>query len=326
MSDTAFLFPGQGSQFSGMGKHIAQKFPVARLVFEEADDILGFSLSHLCFHGPEKELRRTEYTQPAVLSTSIAAFRVLLEHGYCPSFAAGHSLGEYSALVAAGVLNFADAVRLVSKRGYFMQEAVPHGVGAMAALLRLPDGKLDQILSEAAQGQVVAAANYNSPDQIVIAGHSEAVERAMDLAKHAGAKRSILLPVSAPFHCALMEPAQQQMCELLESTPFSDPKFPIVTNWQAKTVTTAAEAREGLYHQIPSPVRWTDSILEIVRHGAKRYLEVGPGSVLGGLCKSIAPSLQGSPFGEPSDLFKVKALLGKPQTDLAMSTMSANMP
>lgn len=326
MSDTAFLFPGQGSQFSGMGKHLAEKFPCARQVFDEADHTLGFFLSHLCFHGPEKELKKTEHTQPAILCVSIAAFRVLSEHGFRPAFAAGHSLGEYSALVAAGSIRLADAIRLVRQRGRFMQEAVPPGIGSMAALLKLPEGKLDDILSEAAQGQVVTAANYNAPDQIVIAGHTEAVEHAMHLAKLAGAKRAILLPVSAPFHCPLMEPAQRQMRELLDAAPFADPEFPVVNNWKAQTIKTAAEAREGLYQQIPNPVRWTDSIREIIRHGAKRFFEVGPGSVLSGLCRAIDPSFEGAKFGEPSDLFKVKALLSNHHTDLAMSTKSANNP
>jgi [acyl-carrier-protein] S-malonyltransferase len=234
---------------------------------------------------------------------------VLSGHGFKPAFAAGHSLGEYSALVAAGSIKLADAVRLVRQRGLYMQEAVPHGVGAMAAILKLPGAKLDGILSEAAQGQVVSAANFNSPDQIVIAGHSEAVERVMNLAKLAGAKRAILLPVSAPFHCPLMEPAQRRMSKLLESTAFADLEFPIVNNWQARTVKTAAEVREGLYHQIPNPVRWTDSIRELAGQGVKRFVEVGPGSVLSGLSRSINASLQGANFGEPSDLEKVTALL-----------------
>ena len=208
---TAFMFPGQGSQSVGMGKTLADRFNVARQTFQEADDALGRPLSKLCFEGPAETLQLTENTQPALLAVSIAAFRVLQEQGLKPDYVAGHSLGEYSALVAAGALDFADAVRLVRKRGQYMQIAVPPGIGAMAALLKLPEGKLDSILAEAAQGEVVSAANLNSPDQIVIAGHSTAVQRAVDLAKAAGARRAVLLPVSAPFHCSLMKPAQEQI-------------------------------------------------------------------------------------------------------------------
>ncbi|MEO8128787.1 MAG: ACP S-malonyltransferase, partial [Bryobacteraceae bacterium] len=204
MSDLAFLFPGQGSQFAGMGKTLAGAYSEARQVFEEADDALGFKLSTMCFEGPEEDLKKTENTQPALLTVSVAAFRVLASGNLVPDYVAGHSLGEYSALVATGALAFRDAVQLVRKRGQFMQEAVPPGVGAMAALLKLPEGKLDGILAEAAQGEIVSAANFNSPDQVVIAGHAAAVGRAMELAKAAGAKRAVALPVSAPFHCALM--------------------------------------------------------------------------------------------------------------------------
>ena len=219
---TAFLFPGQGSQYAGMGKSSGRAFPVARETFQEADDALGFPLSKLCFEGPAEALQLTENTQPALLTVSIAAFRVLKEQGLQPDYVAGHSLGEYSALVAAGSLQFADAVRLVRKRGQYMQAAVPPGIGAMAALLKLPEGKLDSILAEAAQGEVVSAANLNSPDQIVIAGHSAAVQRAVELAKAAGARRAVLLPVSAPFHCSLMKPAQERLALDLNATEFRD--------------------------------------------------------------------------------------------------------
>ena len=309
MAPTAFLFPGQGSQYAGMGKSLADQYQQARMVFEEADDALGFSLSTICFEGPEEELKRTENTQPALLTVSTAAYRILESLGYRPAIVAGHSLGEYSALVAAGSLRFADAVRLVKKRGCYMQEAVPQGVGAMAALLKLPAGKLDSVLSDAAQGEVVTAANLNSPDQVVIAGHVKAVERAMELAKAAGAKRAILLPVSAPFHCPLMQPAQTKLRVDLEATAFSGLAFPLINNWRAQEVTTADGAREGLYQQVPNPVLWTGTIRELAARGITRVVEVGAGSVLLGLCRQIDPALQGAKFGEPADLAGVQRLL-----------------
>ncbi len=307
MTDLALLFPGQGSQYAGMGKLLADEYEEARQVFEEADSGLGFPLSRLCFEGPEEELKRTENTQPALLTVSIAAYRVLEKHGIRPVFVAGHSLGEYSALVAAGSLEFKDAVALVRKRGQYMQEAVPAGVGAMAALLKLPEVKLQPVLDEAAQGEVVNAANLNSPDQVVIAGHAKAVERAMELAKAAGAKRAILLQVSAPFHCSLMRPAQQRLKADLDSTGFKDLQFPLINNWQARVITTAGDAREGLYQQVPNSVRWTDSVRALSRRGVKRFIEVGPGTVLLGLCRSIDSTLEGVKFGEPADLDKVKS-------------------
>jgi [acyl-carrier-protein] S-malonyltransferase len=286
--------------------------------------VLQIPLSRLCFEGPEEELKKTENQQPALLTASAAAFSVLQEHGYQPDIVAGHSLGEYSALYAAGALRFEDALPLVRKRGQYMQQAVPPDVGAMAALLKLPEGVLDQVLTEAAQGEVVTAANFNSPDQIVIAGHAGAVGRAMELAKEAGAKRAIALPVSAPFHCPLMRPAQEQMAADLKTTAFHDLRKPLINNWQAKEVTTGEEARHGLFEQIPNPVRWTDTVRLLAQKGVKRFVEVGPGGVLTGLCRSIDSQLQGARFGEPSDLEKVKALLS--QTERAMSTRSLKRP
>ncbi len=308
MAGTAFLFPGQGSQYVGMGKLLAQEFSEARRVFEEADRTLEFPLSKLCFEGPEDDLKKTENQQPALLTVSVAALRVLKAQGIKPSIVAGHSLGEYSALVAAGSLAFAEALRLVRKRGRYMQQAVPVGVGAMAAILKLPEGKLDAILLQAAQGEVVAAANFNSPDQIVIAGHAKAVERAMELAKAAGARRVVPLPVSAPFHCPLMIPAQQKMRDDLQAAHFRDLYIPLVNNWQAREIRWAQEARQGLHEQIPNPVRWTETIRLISAKGIKRFIEVGPGSVLTGLCRNIDPSLQGAKFAEPAELQQVAGL------------------
>jgi len=298
---TAFLFPGQGSQYAGMGKGLADTHAAARRVFEEADDALGLALSRLCFEGPDDQLRLTENTQPALLTVSIAAFAVLRENGWAPDYVAGHSLGEYSALVAAGSLRFADAVRLVRRRGRYMQEAVPPGVGAMAAILRLPEGALDAVLRQAAQGEVVSAANFNSPDQVVIAGHAGAVGRAMELAKAAGARRAVLLPVSAPFHCALMKPAQERLRVDLDAVEFRDLACPLVNNWQAREVRTGAEAREGLYQQVPNPVRWVESVRLLAEHGVARAVETGAGGVLTGLLRSIAPGIAGLKFGEPAD-------------------------
>src|SRR5579875_1085934 len=309
MGDVAFLFPGQGSQHAGMGKLLAAQYGDAKRIFEQADEVLGFPLSKLCFEGPEEELKKTENTQPALLTVSIAAFRVLQSLGYKPDLVAGHSLGEYSALVAAESLGFADAVRLVRKRGEYMQQAVPQGVGAMAAILKLPEGKLDSVLEGAAQGEIVTAANLNSPGQVVIAGHAKAVERAMELAKSAGAKRAVLLPVSAPFHCPLMKPAQEKLRADLRATTFNDLRVPLINNWQAKEITSAEDARQGLFEQVPNPVRWTDSVREMAAKGIKRFVEVGAGSVLAGLCRTIDSSLKGASFGEPKDLPEVQTLL-----------------
>ncbi len=305
MSKTAFLFPGQGSQFAGMGKSLAEAFPAAKTTFAEADAAIGFPISELCFNGPEADLKLTENTQPALLAASTAAFRVLSEHGIRPDFVAGHSLGEYSALVASGSLQFGDAMKLVRKRGRFMQEAVPAGVGAMAALLKLPEGALDRMLAEAAQNEVVTAANFNSPDQIVIAGHAGAVQRAMELAKSAGAKRAIPLPVSAPFHCPLMTPAQQKMRNELDSVNFADLQVPLINNWQAQEIRNGADAREGLYQQIPNSVLWNQTIRRLANEGVTSFVEVGPGAVLTGLLRNIDPNLKGYRFGETEDLEKL---------------------
>lgn len=309
---TAFLFPGQGSQFAGMGKSLAERFAAARERFEQADEALGFALSKLCFEGPDDELKKTENTQPALVAVSIAAWTVLRNEIGDPAYVAGHSLGEYSALVAAGSLDFGDALRLVRKRGRYMQEAVPQGVGAMAALLKLPAEKLDAVLADAAQGEVVSAANLNSADQIVIAGHRGAVERAMELAKAAGAKRAVSLPVSAPFHCALMKPAQERLKPDLDGTNFSDLRTPLINNWQAREIHSAAEAREGLFQQVPNPVRWAASMQYLAAQGVDRWFEVGAGSVLSGLLRTIVAGARCMPFGEALDLDKILAETNKP--------------
>ncbi len=281
-----------------MGKSLAESFPAARECFEQADDALGFSLSQMCFEGPEEDLKRTEFQQPALLAVSVAACTVLRNEVGEPQYVAGHSLGEYSALVAAGCLDFGEALLLVKKRGRYMQDAVPAGFGAMAALLRLPDGKLDAVLAEAAQGEIVTPAGFNSPGQTVISGNRAAVERAMDLAKAAGAKRAVLLPVSAPFHCPLMKPAQERLLPDLEATRFADLRIPLINNWQAREVRTGDEAREGLYQQVPNPVRWTDTIAYLYRNGVERWFEAGAGAVLSGLLRTIVPGAKCTPFGE----------------------------
>jgi len=309
VSKIAYLFPGQGSQFAGMGLSLAEKYPVARAVFEEADQALGFSISKLCFEGPEEDLKLTANTQPALLTVSVAALAVLKEKGLKPDFVAGHSLGEYSALVGAGSLRFADAVRLVRKRGQYMQEAVPAGIGAMAAILKLPEGRLEAVLGEAAQGEVVAAANLNSPDQIVIAGHAGAVDRAMELARTAGARRAVALPVSAPFHCPLMIPAQQKLKADLDAAEFRDLEVPLVNNWQAREIRTGAEARQGLYEQVPNPVRWADTVRLLLRLGVEKFVEVGAGGVLCGLLKNIDPAARSARFGEAADWEKVNEII-----------------
>jgi [acyl-carrier-protein] S-malonyltransferase len=289
-----------------MGKSLAENFAAARESFEQADDALGFRLSTLCFDGPDEQLKLTENTQPALLAVSVAAFRVLRDETAEPDYVAGHSLGEYSALVAAGSLDFADALRLVRKRGRYMQEAVPPGVGAMAAILKLPEGKLDEILAAAAGDEVVTAANLNSPAQVVIAGNSGAVARASELAKAAGALRVIPLQVSAPFHCPLMRPAQEKLKADLDATNFSDLRVPLVNNFEAREVLTGDEAREGLYQQVPNTVRWDESMRRLAGAGVDRWFEVGAGNVLTGLLRSIVTGAKGITFGEAKDLEKLR--------------------
>ncbi len=286
-SPVAFLFPGQGSQAVGMGRELAALYPVARETFQEADDALGYKLSELCFEGPEDKLKLTEITQPAILTTSVAAWRVLQSLGIVASYVAGHSLGEYSAHVSAGTLSFADAVRTVCNRGRYMQEAVPVGVGAMAAVLALPVEKVLAVCEEAAQGEICQAANLNSPDQTVISGNKAAVERAAELAKKAGAKRAILLPVSAPFHCALMQPAQDRLAADLVSLTFHDPGVPVMCNVDAKLVTAAGESRDTLTRQVTGSVLWDRSMRELSALGIENFIEIGPGKVLCGLMRQI---------------------------------------
>jgi len=284
-----FVFPGQGSQYAGMGKDLADNFKVAKEVFEEANDALGIDLAGLCFNGPEEDLKLTTNTQPAILTTSIAALRVLSsETGLIPDYAAGHSLGEFSALVCAGALSFADAVRTVRQRGAFMQEAVPVGVGAMAAVMGLSKEEIAEVCSAAAQGQVVSPANFNSPGQIVIAGDTAAVTRAIELAKEKGAKRALPLPVSAPFHCALMVPAGERLAQVLNGIAVNPMQIPVITNVEAEPNQKAERVCDLLVTQVCAPVRWDDSVEKMVALGVDRFIEIGPGKVLSGLMKRMA--------------------------------------
>lgn len=286
---TAFLFPGQGSQAVGMGKDLADRYAIARQTFEEADEALGTKLSQLCFEGPEDQLRLTENTQPAILTVSVAAWRVLQERDkrIKPTWVAGHSLGEYSAHLAAGTISFADAVRTVHNRGKYMQEAVPVGTGAMAAILGMDLDAVAAVCGEAAQAEVCEPANINSLDQIVISGHVAAVERAVQIAQERGAKRAILLPVSAPFHCSLMKPAQERLAVDLKKLEFSAPRVPVVCNVYAKPVEDAESAREALLYQVTGSVKWSESMKWLIARGIQTFVEVGPGKVLCGLMRQI---------------------------------------
>lgn len=291
MGKIAFVFPGQASQYPGMGKELAEKYPAARAVFDEADKVLGFSISQMCFAGTEEELKQTANTQPAILTCSVAVYRVLEEKGNRPDFVAGHSLGEYSGLVAAGSLKFGDAVRLVRKRGQYMQEAVPAGKGAMAAIMGLSPAVVTDVCKRAADGEVCSPANLNSPEQTVISGHASAVKRAVEMASQSGAKRAVILAVSAPFHSALMTSAQERLEQDLRKTEFADLRVPLVTNVDADTVTRGDEAREALIRQVSLPVRWEDSVHTLIDEGVNTFIEVGPGRVLVGLLRQIERSV-----------------------------------
>jgi [acyl-carrier-protein] S-malonyltransferase len=292
-----------------MGKELAAAYPVARQVFDEADEALGYKISELCFEGPDEQLRLTEITQPAILTVSIAAFRVLESAGILPAFVAGHSLGEYSAHVAAGTMQFADAVRAVRNRGKYMQEAVPVGEGAMAAILSLPLEAIEAVCKEASQGLVCQPANVNSPDQIVISGAKPAIERAAELCKHKGAKRAIMLPVSAPFHCAMMQPAQDRLSQDLHALNLQAPKIPVMCNVEAMLVTTAEDSREALVRQVTGTVQWERSIRNLVASGVELFVEAGPGKVLTALMRQIDRSRTAMNVEDEASLQKVKSHL-----------------
>ncbi|MGH9600363.1 MAG: ACP S-malonyltransferase [Terracidiphilus sp.] len=310
----AFLFPGQGSQAVGMGRELAERFPAAAQTFAEADEALRFPLSKLIFEGPEDELRLTENTQPAILTASVASARVLAERGVEPALAAGHSLGEWSAHVIAGTFAFADAVRAVKARGRAMQLAVPAGQGAMAAVLSLDAAQVTEACreAEAETGLVVAAANLNSPGQTVISGALAAVEKAIALAKAKGARRAVMLPVSAPFHCALMQPAQEEVARVLDALALADPRIPVAANVTGSLVKTAGEARDALIRQVTGTVRWVDCVRALAGAGAEVFIEVGPGKVLCGLLRQIDPALKALNVEDAASLEKTLAELATP--------------
>src|ERR1700730_12233204 len=291
MGKIAFVFPGQASQYPGMGKELAEKYPVARAVFQEADQALGFSISQMCFGGTEEDLKLTANIQPAILTCSVAMYRILAEKGVMPDFVAGHSLGEYSALVAAGGIKFSDAVQIARKRGTYMQEAVPAGQGAMAAIMGLSPAVVIDACKRAAEGKVCSPANLNSPEQTVISGHADAVKRAVEIASQLGAKRAVILPVSAPFHCALMMPAQERLEKDLRKIDIGPLRVPLVTNVDADTETSGEEARDARIRQVTMPVRWEASVRELIDEGVNTFVEVGPGRVLTGLLRQIERSV-----------------------------------
>jgi [acyl-carrier-protein] S-malonyltransferase len=300
----AFIFPGQGSQAVGMGKELAEKYPIARRTFEEADEVLGYKLSQLCFEGPEEQLRLTEITQPAILTVSVAALRVLEGRAPRPSFVAGHSLGEYSAHVASGTMTFGDAVRTVRNRGKYMQEAVPVGVGTMAAILGMELEKVSALCQDAAQGEVCAPANINSLEQIVISGHTAAVERGAKLARERGAKLAKVLPVSAPFHCSLMKPAQDRLETDLDALKTQKPVYPVVCNVEAEIVNDEQRARETLVAQVTGSVKWEPSMRLLIEKGVQTFVEIGPGKVLCGLMRQIDRSKGCMNVGDEASLNK----------------------
>ena len=310
MSKTAFLFPGQGSQSVGMGRDLASAFPVARRTFEEANDALGFDLADLCFHGPEEQLRLTEFTQPAIFTVSVAALRVLAEAGVTADYVAGHSLGEYSANVAAGAIEFAAAARTVRRRGQLMQQAVPAGRGAMAAILGMePEAVVAVCRDASSEDAPVEPANLNSPEQTVISGATAAVERAIALAKERGARRAVLLQVSAPFHCSLMQPAQDALAPVLHGLPFLPAKVPVVVNVDAALVAAPEALRDALVRQVTGAVRWTESMQLLIAEGVTNFVEVGPGKVLSGLLRQIDRSQKCAQAEDPASIEKLLAPL-----------------